>query len=108
MMAKDTSCRPHEILKLRIKDVNFKITPDKYQYAELMVNGKTGSRPLVLIDSIPYLKDYLDHEHPQPGNPNAILISGYKKRFGRAIGIQVLETLYRRRKRTISQVIRIS
>jgi integrase len=95
MMAKDTSCRPHELLKLRIKDVNFKITPDKYQYAELLVNGKTGSRPLVLIDSIPYLKDYLDHEHPQPGNSNAILLSGYKKSFGRAIGIQALETLYR-------------
>jgi integrase len=59
MMAKDTSCRPHELLKLRIKDVTFKITPDKYQYAELMVNGKTGSRPLVLIDSIPYVKDFI-------------------------------------------------
>jgi hypothetical protein len=70
-----------ELLKLRIKDVNFKITPDKYQYAELMVNGKTRSRPLVLIDSIPYLKDYLDYEHPQPGNPNAILLSGGKKSF---------------------------
>jgi integrase len=81
VMAKDTSCRPHELLKLRIKDVNFKITPDKYQYAELMVNGKTRSRPLVLIDSIPYLKDYLDHEYPQPGNPNAILLSGGKKSF---------------------------
>jgi hypothetical protein len=83
---------PHELLKLRIKDVNFKITPDKYQYAELMVNGKTGSRPLVLIDSIPYLKDYLDHEHPQPGNLNAILLSGYKKSFGNAIGTQALES----------------
>jgi integrase len=81
VMAKDTSCRPHAVLKLRIKDVNFKITPDKYQYAELMVNGKTRSRPLVLIDSIPYLKDYLDHEYPQPGNPNAILLSGGKKSF---------------------------
>jgi hypothetical protein len=46
-----------------------------------MVNGKTRSRPLVLIDSIPYLKDYLDYEHPQPGNPNAILLSGGKKSF---------------------------
>jgi hypothetical protein len=32
------------------------------------------------------LKDNLDHEHPQPGNPNAILFSGHKKSFGRAIG----------------------
>jgi hypothetical protein len=30
-----------------------------------------------------------------PGNPNAILLSGYKKSFGRAIGIQALESLYR-------------
>jgi integrase len=96
MIAKDTSCRPHELLKLRIKDVNFKVTSEKYQYAELLVNGKTGSRPLVLIDSIPYLKDYLDHEHPQPGNPNAILLSGNKRTFGRAIGIQALESIYRR------------
>ena len=96
MMARDTSCRPHELLKLRIKDVNFKITPDKYQYAEVLVNGKTGSRPLVLIDSIPYLKDYLDQEHPQPENPNAILLSGNKKSFGRAIGIKTLESIYRR------------
>lgn len=95
MMAKDTSCRPHELLKLRIRDVTFKITPEKYQYAELMVNGKTGSRPLVLIDSIPYLKDYLDHEHPQPSNPNAILLSGgsQTKSFGKAIGIKSLETI---------------
>ena len=42
-------------------------------------NGKTRTRPLVLIDSIPYLKDYLDHEHPRPGNPNVKLFSGYKK-----------------------------
>jgi integrase len=61
-MAKDTSCRPHELLKLRIKDVTFKIAPDKSQYAEATVNGKTGSRHLVLIDSIPYVKDYLDHD----------------------------------------------
>jgi integrase len=89
IMAKDTSCRPHELLKLRVRDVNFKVTTDKYQYAELLVNGKTGSRPLVLIDSIPYLKDYLDHEHPQPSNPNAILLSGNRKSFGRAIGMMV-------------------
>jgi integrase len=97
MMAKDTSCRPHELLKLRIKDITFKITPDKYQYAELLVNGKTGSRPLVLIDSIPYVKDYLDHEHPQPANPNAILLSGNSRTrsFGRAIGIMAVEFLYR-------------
>ena len=43
MIARDTACRPHEILGLRIKDVVFKMANDR-QYAEVLVNGKTGSR----------------------------------------------------------------
>jgi integrase/recombinase XerD len=43
------------------------------QYAEVLINGKTGSRHIPLISSIPYLKDYLD-DHPSRGNPNSILI----------------------------------
>lgn len=48
-ISRDSSCRPHEILKLRVKDIK--------QYAEILVNGKTGSRQIPLINSIPYLKD---------------------------------------------------
>jgi hypothetical protein len=78
MMAGDLSCRPHELLKLKIKDVHFKFT-DGHQYAEVLVNGKTGTRYLPLIDSIPYLKDYLNNEHPQPTNQEAALMAGTKK-----------------------------
>ena len=69
---------------LKIRDVVFKTTGNS-QYAEALVNGKTGTRPIPLIDSIPYLKDYLDHEHPQPGNPNAPLICGIGRGLGRHI-----------------------
>jgi hypothetical protein len=55
-MAKDLSARPHEILNLKIKDVVFKTAGNK-QYAEVLVNGKTGSRHIPLIQSIPYIKD---------------------------------------------------
>jgi integrase len=71
-VSRDLSCRPHELLRLKIKDVFFKSTGG-YQYAEVLLNGKTGSRSIPLINSIPYLKDYLDNEHPQPSNPNAPL-----------------------------------
>lgn len=50
-MSRDSAARPHELLKLRIKDVVFKLTPDKKQYAEILVNGKTGTRQIPLIDS---------------------------------------------------------
>ena len=48
------------------------------------VNGKTGSRSIPLINSIPYVKDYLD-EHPQRTNPNAYFIFGMSKSYGKKL-----------------------
>ena len=73
-MARDLSARPHEILSLKIKDIVFKTAGDK-QYAEVLVNGKTGSRPIPLIQSIPYIKDWLSN-HPSRNNPNSPLFVG--------------------------------
>ena len=92
-MSRDTGCRPHELLKLRIKDVIFKNTGDK-QYAEVLLTGKTGSRHIPLIDSLPYIKDYLDHEHPQPTNFNASLFAGKRKSLGRQISVITLYAIY--------------
>ena len=92
-ISRDLSARPHEILKLKIKDIAFKTTGN-YQYAEVVVSGKTGSRPIPLINSIPYLKNYLDNEHPQPSNPNAPLICGYGRGLGRHISIIRINQLY--------------
>ena len=99
-ISRDTSCRPHEIVKLKIKDIVFKTTGSS-QYAEALVNGKTGTRPIPIIDSIPYLKDYLDHEHPQPGNPNAPLICGPGKGLGRHIKPVRVNIIYREYKTQI-------
>lgn len=92
MIARDSSCRPHEILKIRIKDVVFKMVGER-QYAEVLVNGKTGQRHIPLINSIPYLKDWLD-AHPQSGNENAALICGLGRSLGRPIRIESLNHTY--------------
>ena len=99
-ISRDTSCRPHEIVKLKIRDVVFKTTGNS-QYAEVLVNGKTGSRPIPLINSIPYLKDYFDHEHPQPGNPNAPLICGTGRGLGRHISAMRINIIYQEYKKQI-------
>jgi integrase len=93
-VAKDTSCRPHEMLKLRIKDIMFKSVDNNKQYAEVLVNGKTGSRHIPLINCIPYVKDYLDHEHPYPGNPNAVFRSGNGKSLGKVLRVGSIEKIY--------------
>jgi integrase len=94
-VARDTSCRPHEILKLRIKNVVFR-TSGNYHYAEVLINGKAGTRSIPLFDSIPYVKDWLD-EHPLRGNPNAFLVAGMGKSIGRPIEISTLGMIYKKR-----------
>ena len=93
VMSRDTGCRPHEILRLKIKDIIFKNAGDK-QYAEVLLIGKTGSRHIPLINSLPYIKDYLDHEHPQSTNINAPLFTGTRKSLGRQIGVTSLHAIY--------------
>ena len=62
------------------------------QYAEVLVNGKTGSRHIPLINSLPYLKDYLnDHV----SDPNSYLIRSRK--FGK-LNSRSLNIIYKRYK----------
>ena len=82
-MAIDTSARPHELLNLKIGDIVFKKTSNGIQYGEIVVSGKTKSRTLPLIMSIPYVKEWIQ-EHPYRANPKAWLFISYSKqnRYG--------------------------
>jgi integrase len=102
-MAYETGSRPSELLQLRIKDIVFKYAGDR-QYAEVSVNGKTGTRHLPLIDSIPYIKDYLQTEHPQAGNSSALLFSAqYGKSFGkgRPLALSTVTHIYKKYQREL-------
>lgn len=68
-MAIDTSCRPSELLNLKIEDIEIKLTSDRSkQYAEITINGKTGQRTVPLIYSLPYVKEWI-LAHPSSNNP---------------------------------------
>jgi integrase len=70
-LANDMSARPNEILNLKIKDIKFHVNEEGIQFAEVRINGgKTGSRTVPLIDSLPYLKEWLQ-EHPTNSNPDS-------------------------------------
>lgn len=95
-MSRDLSARPHEILSLKIKDVVFK-TNGTQQYAEVLVNGKTGTRHIPLFASVPYIKDWLD-SHPQRNNKNTYLIPSLDRRiknFGNKLNSPSLNFIYR-------------
>lgn len=83
-IVRDTSARPHELLQLKIGDVRMLKDPSTgRQYAEIHVIGKTGARTLPLIDSLPYLKDWLE-DHPQIANPEAPLFTSQSDKNGGA------------------------
>ena len=62
--------RHHEVTLLKIKHVRLR---EKYGEGEIPYEAKTGSGPILLTLSFPYVRDWLN-EHPFKNEPNARLI----------------------------------
>ena len=100
-MACDTSARPHELLNLKIKDVEF-IEGNRGRYAKILVNGKTGQRSLPLIDSIPYVTQWIS-EHPQRDNGESLLLSNLET--GGTVQQQSIHQAYVRHKKYFTKLL---
>jgi integrase/recombinase XerD len=66
----DLDARPHEITLLKIKHIRLK---ERYGEGEIPHEAKTGSGPILLMCSFPYVRDWLN-EHPFRNEPNARLV----------------------------------
>lgn len=77
MVLYDSACRVSELCGLRVGDVEF----DQYG-GRISVTGKTGSRIVRLINSIPDLQLWLNH-HPRRDEPNAPLFVDIEHGDGR-------------------------
>jgi len=69
----DLDARPHEITLLKIKHIRLR---EKYGEGEIPYEAKTGSGPILLTLSFPYVRDWLN-EHPFKNEPNARLICSF-------------------------------
>jgi integrase len=78
-MARDTSGRPHELLKLRVGDIMWQ-TSGTIQYAEVTIgkSGKTLPRTVPLISSIPFVKDWI-RVHPTGTNRSSFLFPSFER-----------------------------
>ena len=66
----DLNARPHEISLLKIKHIRLK---EKYGEGEVPHEAKTGTGPVLLTSSFPYVRDWLN-EHPFRNESEARLI----------------------------------
>ncbi len=93
-VARDTGCRPHEMLKMKVKDI-VTIQTEAYQIAKVTVNGKTGTRTVRINSSYPHLKKWLSQGHPFPGVPDAPLFCGVgNKNTGRRLSPRTINAMY--------------
>ena len=66
----DLDARPHELTLLKIKHIRLR---DKYGEGEIPHEAKTGTGPILLTTSFPYVRDWLN-EHPFKNEPDSRLI----------------------------------
>jgi hypothetical protein len=66
----DLDARNHEITLLKIKNIRLR---EKYGEGDIPYQAKTGSGPILLTCSFPYVRDWLN-EHPFKNSPDARLI----------------------------------
>jgi integrase/recombinase XerD len=92
----DLNARNHEITLLRIKNIRIK---EKYGEGEVPYEAKTGSGPILLTLSFPYVRDWLN-EHPFRNEPDARLICNTENGKPLLPGA-VYDTMYLLKKRIV-------
>jgi hypothetical protein len=66
----DFNARNHEVTKLKIKNIRLR---ERYGEGEVPYEAKTGSGPILLTLSFPYVRDLLN-QHPLKNSPDAALV----------------------------------
>jgi len=95
----DLDARPHEISGLKIKHVKLK---QKYGEGEIPFESKTGTGPILLTFSFPYVRDWIN-EHPFKNEPNASIICN--QITGAPIHADTLNSIMRHLKERIERLI---
>ncbi len=95
----DLDGRNHEITSLKLKHIRLK---EKYGEGEIPFESKTGTGPILLTLSFPYVRDWLN-EHPFKNEPNASLICSLVN--GAPINPEALWTMMQQlRKRILTMI----
>jgi integrase/recombinase XerD len=95
----DLNGRNHEITMLRIKHIRLK---ERYGEGEIPYQAKTGSGPILLTFSFPYVRDWIN-EHPFRNTPDARLICNLNN--GAPINPEALWTMMKQLRSRISKLV---
>ena len=95
MLMMETGARPEEIYEAKISWLEPYKVGNKNFFIYHISKGKTGARKIILIDSAPDVKLWLNN-HPDKENPNANLFSSEStNRYGKPIGWEAIRNIFR-------------
>jgi protein-tyrosine-phosphatase len=95
----DLDARNHEITLLKIKHLRLK---ERYGEGEIPYEAKTGSGPVLLTCSFPYVRDWLN-EHPFKNSPDARVICNLMT--GAPVGPDAMWTMMKQLKNRILRLL---
>ena len=95
----DLNARNHEIVLLKLKHVRMR---ERYAEGEIPHQAKTGSGPILLTFSFPYVRDW-SNEHPFRNTPDARLICNLNN--GAPVKPEALWTLMKQLKSRIGRLV---
>ncbi len=95
----DLDARPHEVTLLKIKHIRLK---EKYGEGEIPHEAKTGTGPILLTCSFPYVRDWLN-EHPFKNEPSARLICNLNN--GSAIAPDAIDRIMKQLRERIIRLL---
>lgn len=96
----DLDARPHEVTLLRVKNLRLGL---KYATGEIPHESKTGTGPLLLTCSFPYVRDWLN-EHPFRNEPNARVICNLNT--GKPVKADTISTIMKQLRNRIIRLIK--
>ena len=95
----DLDARNHEVTMLKIKHIRLR---EKYGEGEVPHESKTGSGPILLTCSFPYVRDWLN-QHPFRNSPEARLICNLNT--GAPVKSEAMWTMMQQLKRRIVRLL---
>ena len=95
----DLDARNHEVTLLKIKHIRLK---ESYGEGEIPHEAKTGSGPILLTSSFPYVRDWLN-EHPFKNSPEARIICNLYN--GKPVGPEAIWTMMSQLRGRISRML---
>ncbi len=89
----ESGCRvPDELLHMKIRDVEF----DEYGARVKLCSGKVGERIIRVVSCVPYLREWIENQHPNPNPDSYVWVSVGSRNHGNVMSYSMLRLLFKK------------